>query len=305
MPVERHEVRAGDPIERQQPGQPLLGPGTGERRRLCQLAAAHLRTVLLVPVDRARMERLDHIRAVIRLQQLVALLHQLVRPLAPRGVVGELVLHDHRYTSRDHAQHVDEQRHVLVVALRSELCGGHRVGDGRRLGIPRLRGRGEQRDARQLLIRQVGDLARISGHAQQVIVMHDHHAAVLGELHVQFDAESGLTGGGERSQRILRGDRAAEVSGPVSRAQCAATRQRHILAAVRRILRRQSRSRVMQATMRIPYVRNRRHEMTLLVAERTRLDGPDRGARGYGSGKHQLAANMFSHSVSPNRAVGF
>ena len=57
--------------------------------------------------------------------------------------------------------------------------------------------------------------------------------------------------------------------------------------------------------MRIPYVRNRRHEMTLLVAERTRLDGPDRGARGYGSGKHQLAANMFSHSVSPNRAVSF
>ena len=227
------------------------------------------------------MERFDHERARIRLEQRVPLLHQLNVAIIPRGIVLELVFHDQRHTPVDQLQHVRKQRHMLVVPFR-------RVGrrdDQRRillaarqqrsLGVARLRG-GVQRDARQLVVAQILDFARISSHSTQIGVVHNHDFAVARELNVKFDAVPGFTCGRERRQRVFRRDRPVEFLTTVPGFGGHATRQRHVFTTLLGVRGGQPGARVVQAAMRVPRVRHGRHIMLLLVFETARRDRPQR-----------------------------
>ena len=61
------------------------------------------------------MEGFDHVRAVIRLKQGMALFHEIFATLIPSLVVAELVFHNQRSLAGHHVQHIGEQRHMLVV----------------------------------------------------------------------------------------------------------------------------------------------------------------------------------------------
>lgn len=92
MPIVGDEIRAGNPVENQRTGRIFLGERGRIRRLLLplrppgKLATAHFRTVLLIPVDGCRIERFDHIRAGIGLQQRVALFHELDIARTPLGI---------------------------------------------------------------------------------------------------------------------------------------------------------------------------------------------------------------------------
>ena len=248
-----------------------------------KLATAHFRTVLLIPVDGCRIERFDHIRAGIGLQQRVALFHELDIARTPLGIVVELVFDDQRHTTRHYLEHVGEQWHMLEIPFRSAV----RCGDQRRI-FKRTRQRRchsgtggvgrEQRDAGQLIVREIGDTARISGDAHQIAVMHHHDFAVGGHLQVKLDAIAGFASRCECRKRVLRSDRTSHAGAAIAGLHGHATCQRHILAALVGILRGQTGTRVMQATMRVPHVGNGRHIVAALVGEGTRRDRPHCGA---------------------------
>ena len=123
---------------------------------------------------------------------------------------------------------------------------------------------------------------------------HDH-LAVERKLHVEFDAIASLAGGGERGQRVFGSNRTGHIRTAVAGLDSHATGKRHIiivfgdgslsgigLGANRIIptiisdigIADQTRTRIMQATMGIPYLRNGGHEITTLVIERARGHGP-------------------------------
>ena len=130
---------------------------------------------------------------------------------------------------------------------------------------------------------------------------HDH-LAVERKLHVEFDAIASLAGGGERGQRVFGSNRTGHIRTAVAGLDSHATGKRHIiivfgdgslsgigLGANRIIptiisdigIADQTRTRIMQATMGIPYLRNGGHEITTLVIERARGHGPH-GSTGRG-----------------------
>ena len=182
---------------------------------------------------------------------------------------------------------------MLIVAFRRVV----RRGDQRRflqcqrqrrgLACARSVGR-EQRNTSQLVIREIGDTAWISGDAHQIAVMHHHDLAIARHLQVKFDAVPGFTGGCERGKRILRSDHAGDVRAAVSGFHGHAAGERHVFAAFVGILRGQAGTGVMQAAVRVPHVRNGRHIVAPLVGEGTRGDRPHRGSR-----RHRTAEQRF------------
>ena len=136
----------------------------------------------------------------------------------------------------------------------------------------------EQRDAGQLIVREIGDTARISGDAHQIAVMHHHDFTVGGHLQVKFNAITRLASRCECRKRVLRSDRPGHTRAAVAGLHGHATCQRHILAAFIGVLRGQTGTCVMQAAMRIPHVGNGRHIIAALIGEGTRRDRPHCGA---------------------------
>ena len=136
----------------------------------------------------------------------------------------------------------------------------------------------EQRDAGQLIVREIGDTAWISGDAHQIAVMHHHDFAVGGHLQVKLDAIAGFASRCECRKRVLRSDRTSHAGAAIAGLHGHATCQRHILAALVGILSGQTGTRVMQATMRVPHVGNGRHIIAALIGEGTRRDRPHCGA---------------------------
>ena len=175
---------------------------------------------------------------------------------------------------------------MLVVALRR----GGRCGDGGRVvgARPRQqrrligarRCRGEQRDAHELVVRQVGHAARIAGHTQQVGVVQHHDLAVERHLHIEFDAVTGGRGRGERGERILRRDRTRFVRRAVTRLHRHAACECDVFAALPRVLLAQAGARVVQAAVRVGDLRQRGHIVLALVAERARRHRPQSGTCG-------------------------
>ena len=248
----------------------------------------------LIPFHGTGVERFDHVRAFVLGEQRGTLVHQFVAASVPMGVVVELVFHDQRNAAIHHRKHVGEQRHMLVVAVRR----GGRRGDQRRhlLGAGQWfgdgiagPGRGEQRDARQFAVSEVFDAARIAGHAFQVGVVHNDHLAVKRQLQIEFYAIPGLAGGGEGGQRILGGDRAGLVGGTVAGFLGHAAGERHIVAGFGGVPMGQAGTGVVQTTVGVPRIGNRRHEVAALVVERARRKRPGRGARGNGAADDHIS----------------
>ena len=249
------------------------------------------------------MERLHHIRTRIRLQQRVALLHQLLATRRPITAI-DLVFHNQRHAARHHLEHVREQRHMLVIPQRRLGRGHHQAGGlhrvRHRLGqlAAGARRRGIQRDPGQLVIGQVADAARIARHTHQRLIVGHHHLAVHRQLDVELDAVPGLTGGGERGQGVLRGDRADAFGRTVAGLHRHPARQGHVLPAFSRILRGQAGTGVVQAAMRVPDVRDRRHVVVALVGETARGDRPRRGTRRSRAGQQHLTEHpTFRHDA--------
>ena len=182
---------------------------------------------------------------------------------------------------------------MLVVAFRRVV----RRGDQRRILQCQRQRRGfagtrcigrEQRNTSQLVIREIGDTARISGNTHQVAVMHHHDLAIARHLQVQFDTVPGFTGGCERGKRVFRGNHAGCIRAAVPGFHGHAAGERHVFAAFVGVLRGQAGTGVMQTAVRVPHVRNGRHIMTALVGEGTRGDRPHRGSR-----RHRTAEQRF------------
>ena len=192
-----------------------------------------------------------------------------------------------------------------------------RVGTGQRLGL-QIAGlaAGEQRDAGELVICQVFDATRVAGHAQQIGVMHHDHLAVKCQLQIKFDAIAGLAGGGECGQRVFRSDRTGHIRTAVAGLDSHATGKRHIiivfgdgslsgigLGADRIIptiisdigIADQTRTRIVQATMGIPYLRNGGHEITTLVIERARGHGPHGSTGGGHACQRHVSPELRRH----------
>ena len=175
---------------------------------------------------------------------------------------------------------------MLVVALRR----GGRCGDGGRVvgARPRQqrrligarRCRGEQRDAHELVVCQVGHAARVSRNAQQVGVVQHHDLVVERHLHVEFDAVAGGRGRGECGERILRRDRARLIRCAVARLHRHAACECDVFAALPRVLLAQAGARVVQAAVRVGDLRQRGHIVLALVAERARRHRPQSGTCG-------------------------
>ena len=172
---------------------------------------------------------------------------------------------------------------MLIVAFRRIV----RRGDQRRflqcqrqrrgLACARSVGR-EQRNTSQLVIREIGDTARISGNTHQVAVMHHHDLAIARHLQIQFDTVPGLAGGCERGKRVFRGNHAGCIRAAVPGFHGHAAGERHVFAAFVGVLRGQAGTGVMQTAVRVPHVRNGRHIVAPLVGEGTRGDCPDRSS---------------------------
>ena len=172
---------------------------------------------------------------------------------------------------------------MLEIPFRSAV----RCGDQRRIlkRARQRRGDGgtggvgwEQRNTGQLIVCEIGDASRISGDAHQIAVMHHHDFAVGGHLQVKFDAVTRLAGRGKRRKRVLRSDRTSHAGTAIARLHGHTSGERHVFAAFVGILRGQTGTRVMQATMRVPHVGNGRHIIAALIGEGTRRDRPHCGA---------------------------
>ena len=210
---------------------------------------------------------------------------------------------------------------MLVVPLRRGGRRDHqrrvRVGTRQRFGL-QVTGLAvrEQRNTGQFVVRQIFDAARIAGHAQQIGVMDHDHLTVERKLHVEFDAIASLAGGGECGQRVFRSDRTGHIRTAVAGLDSHATGKRHIiivfgdgslsgigLGADRIIptiisdigIADQTRTRIVQATMGIPYLRNGGHEITTLVIERARGHGPHGSTGGGHACQRHVSPELRRH----------